>query len=163
MQSHRCTVTVGNDNIMYKILFFCYMLTLFHLAPVRGFPQSVTHPVPPVLAPNLRWCVPRDDTPQTNSRPPVPLSPVDPLGRCRISPCWNRTPPSHYHCMLCTHIWQCLLDQCCIEEKQTIVWWFTCSWLIRGEPERAPNTRVTYGEFAVPMYVCIYVCMYVCM
>ena len=31
--------------------------------------------------------------------------------------------------------------------------------LIRGEPERAPNTRVTYGEFAVPMYVCIYVCM----
>ena len=32
--------------------------------------------------------------------------------------------------------------------------------LIRGEPERAPNTRVTYGEFAVPMYVCIYV--YVC-
>ena len=34
--------------------------------------------------------------------------------------------------------------------------------LIRGEPERAPNTRVTYGEFAVPMYVCIYVCIYVC-
>ena len=30
--------------------------------------------------------------------------------------------------------------------------------IIRGEPERAPNTRVTYGEFAVPMYVCIYVC-----
>ena len=31
--------------------------------------------------------------------------------------------------------------------------------IIRGEPERAPNTRVTYGKFAVPMYVCIYVCM----
>ena len=28
--------------------------------------------------------------------------------------------------------------------------------LIRGEPERALNTRVTYGEFAVPMYVCMY-------
>ena len=25
-----------------------------------------------------------------------------------------------------------------------------------------PNTRVTYGEFAVPMYVCMYVFMYVC-
>ena len=37
-------------------------------------------------------------------------------------------------------------------------------YIIRGEPERAPNTRVIYGEFAVPMYVCIYVqCMYVCM
>ena len=36
--------------------------------------------------------------------------------------------------------------------------------IIRGEPERAPNTRVTHGEFAVPMYVCMYivsVCMYV--
>ena len=33
--------------------------------------------------------------------------------------------------------------------------------LIRGEPERALNTRVTYGEFAVPMYVCMYVCMYI--
>ena len=32
---------------------------------------------------------------------------------------------------------------------------------IQGEPERAPNTRVTYGEFAVPMYVCIYVCIYI--
>ena len=31
--------------------------------------------------------------------------------------------------------------------------------VIRGEPERAPNTRVTYGEFAVPMYVCMYLCM----
>ena len=27
---------------------------------------------------------------------------------------------------------------------------------IRGEPERAPNT---YGEFAVPIIVCMYVCM----
>ena len=33
--------------------------------------------------------------------------------------------------------------------------------LIRGEPEQPPNTRVTYGEFAIPMYVCIYACMYV--
>ena len=49
--------------------------------------------------------------------------------------------------------------------------WFCYEWshntctirdLIRGEPERALNTRVTYGEFAVPMYVCIYVCIYVC-
>ena len=31
--------------------------------------------------------------------------------------------------------------------------------IIRGEPERAPNTRVTHGEFAV--YLCMYVCMYV--
>ena len=31
----------------------------------------------------------------------------------------------------------------------------TC--IIRGEPERAPNARVTYGKFAVPMYVCMYV------
>ena len=32
-----------------------------------------------------------------------------------------------------------------------------------GEPERAPNTRVTYGEFTVPMYVCMYiVCVCVC-
>ena len=30
--------------------------------------------------------------------------------------------------------------------------------IIRDEPERAPNTRVTYGEFAIPMYVCMYVC-----
>ena len=30
--------------------------------------------------------------------------------------------------------------------------------IIRGEPERAPSTRVTYGEFTVPMYVCMYVC-----
>ena len=28
--------------------------------------------------------------------------------------------------------------------------------IIRGEPEQAPNTRVTYSEFAVCMYVCIY-------
>ena len=28
-----------------------------------------------------------------------------------------------------------------------------CKNLIRGEPERAPNTRETYGNFAVPMYV----------
>ena len=27
--------------------------------------------------------------------------------------------------------------------------------LIRGEPERAPNARLTYGKFAVPMYVCM--------
>ena len=31
------------------------------------------------------------------------------------------------------------------------------SQVIRGEPERAPNTEVAYGEFAVPMYVCMYV------
>ena len=36
----------------------------------------------------------------------------------------------------------------------------TQSYIIRGEPERAANTRVTYGEFAVRMYVCMYVCMY---
>ena len=30
--------------------------------------------------------------------------------------------------------------------------------VVRGEPERAPNTRVTYGEFAVPMCVCMYLC-----
>ena len=36
--------------------------------------------------------------------------------------------------------------------------------IIRGEPERARNARVTYySEFAVPMYVCMYVCMYLCM
>ena len=33
--------------------------------------------------------------------------------------------------------------------------------IIRGEPERAPNTRVTFSKFAVPMYVCMYVSMYV--
>ena len=32
--------------------------------------------------------------------------------------------------------------------------------IIRGEPERAPNTRVTFGEFAVPMYLSIYPSMY---
>ena len=31
--------------------------------------------------------------------------------------------------------------------------------IIRGEPERAPNTRVTYGEFAVPMYLSVYVAL----
>ena len=35
--------------------------------------------------------------------------------------------------------------------------------IIRSEPERVLNTRVTYGKFAVPMYVCMYVCIYVCM
>ena len=39
-------------------------------------------------------------------------------------------------------------------------------WIIWGEPEQAPNTRVTYSEFAVPMYcmydvVCMHVCIYV--
>ena len=43
--------------------------------------------------------------------------------------------------------------------ERIIVWECTTGAIIRGEPERAPNTRVTYGEFAVPMYVCIYVCM----
>ena len=35
--------------------------------------------------------------------------------------------------------------------------------LIRGEPERAPNTGETYGNFAVPMYLSMYLCMYVSM
>ena len=54
----------------------------------------------------------------------------------------------HYACM---HL---ISKQSCINYNH---------YIIRGEPERAPNTRVTYGEFAVPMYVCIYVCMYVFM
>ena len=33
--------------------------------------------------------------------------------------------------------------------------------LIRGEPERAPNTRGTGSGF-ICIYVCIYTCMYVC-
>ena len=41
-------------------------------------------------------------------------------------------------------------------QKPNIILW--------GEPVQAPNTRVTYGEFAVPtVYVCMYVSMYVCM
>ena len=36
--------------------------------------------------------------------------------------------------------------------------------VIRGEPEWAPNARVTYSEFLCAyMYVYMYVCMYVCM
>ena len=31
-----------------------------------------------------------------------------------------------------------------------------CIIIIRGEPERVPNSRETYGKFAVPMYVCMY-------
>ena len=31
--------------------------------------------------------------------------------------------------------------------------------IIRGEPERAPNTRETYGNFAVPMYLSVYVAL----
>ena len=33
--------------------------------------------------------------------------------------------------------------------------------VIRGEPERAPNTRGTGSGF-ICIYVCIYTCMYVC-
>ena len=32
---------------------------------------------------------------------------------------------------------------------------------VLGEPERAPNARVTYGNFAVPIYVSMYICVYV--
>ena len=35
--------------------------------------------------------------------------------------------------------------------------------IIRGEPERALNTRVTYSKFAVPMYVCMHVCSDTCL
>ena len=34
-------------------------------------------------------------------------------------------------------------------------------YIIGGEPEQAPNTRVIYSEFTVPMYVCMYVSTYV--
>ena len=43
--------------------------------------------------------------------------------------------------------------------EQPIVGPFCETTLIRGKPERAPNSGETYGKFAVPMYVCECVCM----
>ena len=60
------------------------VLTSVHPAPGGGFPQSVTHPVPPELAPNPLASGPRVDTPRNYSPPRFPAHSVGPPGRCRI-------------------------------------------------------------------------------